>query len=66
MITQSMFSGLMIQVYQVMEKMDKTQRKQMLEAIKDARKQMDFDYPNGKIDLIKPEEGSASGITTKA
>jgi hypothetical protein len=62
MITQEMFSGMMVNVYQVMEKMDRKQRKQMLLAIKDARIQMDFAYPEGKPDIIVPTEEQKHAI----
>jgi hypothetical protein len=66
MIEQPEFVGLMVQVYQVMERMDKVQRKQMLGAIKQARVSMDLNYPNGKVTLVAPTTEQAVEILKPA
>ncbi len=42
--------------YVGMERMDRAQRKLMFKAVKQARIQMDFDYPMGKPEILKPTD----------
>ena len=48
MITPEEANGFLAVVYETMERMTKTDRKWFLKAVKMARNQMDFNYPNGK------------------
>lgn len=67
MVSPEEANGFLAVVYEMMERMTREDRKWFRKALKVAAKQMDIDYPNGKIDapieekkvdLILPKGGT--------
>lgn len=63
-------NGFMLLTYQTLEKMNREERRFFIKSIKEARRILDFNYPEGKpeekkSDLILPAGGTDGIITAK-
>jgi hypothetical protein len=63
MISPEEANGFLVVVYETMERMTTKDRGWFIKALKMAKKQMDVNYPNGKLD---PEKAAVSPIILPA